>query len=133
MRALAALCLALLAGCTTVGPDYERPATGLPDRFPAGSAGEPAIREDWWTLYDDPLLDSLVASAQESNADARLAAARVLEAEALWREADAAFLPEVTGAASGTRNRVSTRTLPPQPAGVPTTRSTYALTASASF
>ena len=128
------LVVALLSGCTVVGPDYERPAVELPRDYPVVPAGEgTAVAEDWWRLYSDATLDALVASARERNADVRLAAARVREAEALAREAGAAFLPEVNAGASAARNRVSTRVVPaPQP-GVPVERSQYQLSASTSF
>jgi multidrug efflux system outer membrane protein len=38
----AALLAALLAGCMTVGPDYKRPATDVPEQWPGAPAqGEP--------------------------------------------------------------------------------------------
>src|SRR5678815_3457742 len=80
---------ALLGGCTTVGPDYERPAMELPKQYPvAGGASEAApVAEEWWKLYSDATLDDLVGAARTSNADMRLAIARVSEAEGLLREA----------------------------------------------
>jgi multidrug efflux system outer membrane protein len=125
--------LALLAGCTTVGPDYERPAVDLPSDFPTEIHTEGQIPPDWWKLYRDPLLDELVASARSRNADIRLAAARVQEAEALAREAGAARTPEVMAGASAARSRVSTRVIPAPQAAVPLERSQYQLSASTSF
>ena len=131
MRRLALL--ALLAGCTTVGPDYERPPVELPSAFPNEIRSEGEIPLDWWKLYRDPLLDELVASARSRNADIRLAAARVQEAEALAREAGAARYPEVLAGASAGRSRVSTRTIPAPQASVPLERSQYQISASTSF
>jgi multidrug efflux system outer membrane protein len=126
--------VALLAGCTTVGPDYERPALELPRQFPgAEQAAAAPVAYEWWSLYNDATLSELVAATRRSNVDLRLAAARVREAEAVLREAGAAFYPEVTGGYSATRNRVSTRSLPPPPATAPLTRSQHSLTASTSF
>jgi multidrug efflux system outer membrane protein len=127
------LLLLLAAGCTTVGPDYERPQMALPAEFPSGNENGPAVGQDWWKLYNDPLLDQLVAAAREKNADIRLAVARLQEAEALAREAGAARLPEVTGTASGTRSRASERALPPPPPGVPLERTNYQLGAATTF
>lgn len=122
------------AGCTTVGPDYRRPEVGLPQEFPGAASKEiPSIGADWWTLYRDPTLDELIATAHENNADVRLAAARVLEAEALAREAGAAYYPDVIGGYSATRNRVSERTVPPPPATSPLKRTQHSLTASTAF
>jgi multidrug efflux system outer membrane protein len=105
MKKHLALCL-LLSGCM-VGPDYKRPALDVPGAFsePASTA-KPAIPAQWWTLYNDPLLDQLVRDALERGADMRLAAARVEEAEAALREARAlVFFPEVDGNAGASRSR----------------------------
>ena len=123
-----------MGGCTTVGPDYRRPAMDLPAQYPAEtSQSDSSLPADWWRLYGDPALDELVASARQSNADIRLAAARVQEAEAVLREAGAARFPEVTGGYSATRSRVSTRTVPPPQAAFPAERSQHQLSASTNF
>jgi multidrug efflux system outer membrane protein len=132
MRRWAPLAL-LVAGCTTVGPDYRRPPVELPAQFPAGDAAEAKLAANWWTLYRDATLDQLVAAAQKNNADVRLAAARVREAEGVMREANAAFFPEVNATGSATRARVSQQTLPPSPRGVPLVRPNYLFSLSSSF
>ena len=106
------------AGCTVLGPDYERPATTLPAAWAdGGPAASVAIPYDWWKLYNDATLNDLVAAALTRNADARIAAARIEETDANLREAGAAFLPQVDLAATGTRSEVSSRlsTVTPQP------------------
>jgi len=104
---------ALLAACVTVGPDYRRPPTALPATFSAGgAAGGREIQADWWKLYGDPTLDELVAATQANNADMRLAAARVQEAEGALREASGSLYPEVKGGVSASRSRVSQNTVP---------------------
>ncbi len=60
-----------------------------------------AIRADWWTLYDDPMLNDLVASALADNLDVAFAVARIEEADANLREANAALFPEIDLAALG--------------------------------
>jgi multidrug efflux system outer membrane protein len=127
------LLVLLLAGCTTVGPDYRRPEIALPDKYPSGEEAGSALPADWWQLFNDPTLNDLVASARASNADARLAAARVQEADAVLREARGALFPEVTGNYGATRNKVSTRTEPPPPATAGLERSQHTLSASTSF
>jgi multidrug efflux system outer membrane protein len=131
MKRLAVL---LVAGCTTVGPDYQRPDIALPAEYPSREAETvQALPDDWWQLFNDPALNELVASARANNADIRLAAARVQEADALLREARGALFPEVTGTYGATRNRVSTRTEPPPAASAGLERSQHALSASTSF
>jgi len=111
-RAVLAAALLVLAGCAA-GPDYKRPDMPLPAAFDgaaAEAAAPPPAR--WWQLYSDPLLDGLVGEALAANADLRLAAARVLEAEGVWREVRAALFPEVDGAFSYSNSRASTRVVP---------------------
>ena len=125
----------VLAACTTVGPDYERPAMELPKEYPVAPGGAEAapLAEEWWKLYSDATLDDLVGAARTSNADMRLAIARVSEAEGLVREANAAFYPEVTGSASASRTRVSNVVIPPPQPGIPVNRDQYQISASTSF
>ncbi len=126
--------MALLAGCTTVGPDYQRPQMPLPAEFAAaGSAAGPPLASDWWTLYSDATLNELVATARASNADMRIAAAQVQEAEAVMRQARAALFPEVTGSFTRTRSRVGSLTAPPPAATAPLERNDARLVASTSF
>ncbi len=96
--ATAALASLLLVGCATVGPDYTRPVTAPPSMFieaPSGtSLGE--IEQMWWASFGDPVLDDLVTRARSSNLDLAVAAARVLQARSVLREAGWSLAP--TGA-----------------------------------
>src|SRR3546814_7563166 len=93
VRHFAPALLALVAGCTTVGPDYVPPAP------PAGIASNPANAFDaspalpqaplppcWWRRYDDPRLDALVERVLAANTDLRVAAANLERARAITRE-----------------------------------------------
>jgi multidrug efflux system outer membrane protein len=103
-----------LAGCTTVGPDYQRPEMALPEQyFDNVSKENPSIPANWWTLFNDPQLNDLVDAAFKYNADVRLAAARVQEAAGVLREARALLYPEVAAGYSVTRTDVSKLTTPP--------------------
>jgi outer membrane protein, multidrug efflux system len=129
-----AILVLLVSGCTTVGPDYKRPELPLPADFPAkGPEAGPAVTADWWTLYSDPTLNELVASARTNNADLRVAAAQVQEAEAVMRQARAALFPEITGQFTRTRSRVGTLTAPAPVATAPLERNDARLVASTSF
>src|SRR3954464_3437904 len=129
--------LVMLAGCTTVGPDYKRPEIPLPKEYgepaPSQTAPSATISADWWRLYQDPKLDELVASGRKSNADVRLAIARVQEAEGALREVRAAIFPEVNATASYSRQGVSTVSQPPVPAGIATVRPNYSALVSTSY
>ncbi len=128
---------ALLAGaCASVGPDYVRPSYELPRAFSDAALGAPEagrVRADWWTLYGDTKLNELVASAFERNSDVRIAVARIEEADANLREANASFLPQVDLNAVPARSRISTTQATPLPGTVPVVRNNVRLSATTSF
>jgi len=96
--ALAPMALALGA-CMTVGPDYKLPKDALVNaplaQGPlAGAQNAPVaagdLPADWWRLYDDPVLDSLVQNALKSNTRLREAAANIERSSAVVEAARAA-------------------------------------------
>jgi multidrug efflux system outer membrane protein len=127
--------LLLFAGCAKVGPDYARPdVVELPAAYPVAAApGEAVVPASWWTLYGDATLDGLVAATRASNADLRLAAARVQEAEGVLREARAALYPDVSAGYTYARSRVSSSAVPAPPAGTTMRPSHNLVLASTSF
>src|SRR5258708_20220765 len=78
--------LVLEAGCM-MGPKYKRPAVNVPQEY---CTPEPQLatqasslgNEQWWQLYQDPVFTQLIHTAIAQNYDVRMAAARVLEAQA---------------------------------------------------
>lgn len=106
----------LLAGCT-VGPDYVRPVLETPGGFigaPLVAARDaPAVIDapNWWSAFGDPMLADLVTRALAQNLDIAQAVARVTQARAGLRAADAALLPSGNAAASGAVLRLSGETL----------------------
>lgn len=107
MKRILAVSVALAVSGCMVGPNYQRPELDVPAGYNgAGAAtGEIKVPEKWWTLYGDATLDGLVQAGLERNADVKLAAARVEEAEAVAAQARAAFFPTVEGNAGATRSR----------------------------
>jgi len=98
-RGLASLfAAALLGGCATVGPDYHVPeaakvnAPAAQGAFLSGAAvdGAEPLPDRWWRLYDDPVLDGLVARALAANTDLRVAQANLERSLALLDERGAA-------------------------------------------
>jgi NodT family efflux transporter outer membrane factor (OMF) lipoprotein len=103
---LALLALAaLLAGCTTVGPNYHVPEKALAKssaaRGPFVSAkGLAAVQQTplpahWWRLYQSPDLDRLETAALNANTDLRVAGANLQRSRALVSAAKAAGQPNV--------------------------------------
>jgi len=74
------------AGCM-VGPDYEQPAIPAADvyREPGDESVErvPTDLSNWWTVFQDPVLDQLVQFAYDGNLSLHAAAVRILEAQAI--------------------------------------------------
>jgi NodT family efflux transporter outer membrane factor (OMF) lipoprotein len=111
-RALAIAALALpLAGCM-VGPNYHRPLAPMPLEYkelpgwlPAQPA-ELAPKGDWWTIYDDPLLDKLEARVAPSNQNVAAFAAQYDQALAIVQEARGQLFPVLAGTAGITRNSI---------------------------
>lgn len=104
---LGAMALSLLAGCMTVGPDYQPPA---PEAVTLQAAVDPAFSRAspvaaWWSEFDDPTLEQLVQRALADNLDLSIAMARVREARALFSEQRLDQLPHVTAAGSYDRRR----------------------------
>ncbi|MBL8383193.1 MAG: efflux transporter outer membrane subunit [Burkholderiales bacterium] len=105
----------VLAACAPLGPDYARPALELPADYPEPAAGTAALPADWWRAFGDPTLDALVGAARERNADLRVAAAQLEEAEAALREVDAGRYPQVDLSFTNSESRVSALTALPNP------------------
>lgn len=107
-RMSAAVLMLLASACTTVGPDYTRPATTTPDAFRgatvSGDAGSIADRA-WGAVFPDATLQQLITEALAGNLSARLAATRVLAAAAQLGITSADQLPTVTGQLNGTGQR----------------------------
>jgi multidrug efflux system outer membrane protein len=76
----------LLAGCM-VGPNYHRPAINAPgvyrgDTQSSLASSESLGDEKWWEVFEDPVLQQLIRTAIEQNYDLRIAASRVIQAQA---------------------------------------------------
>src|SRR5262245_48513116 len=106
----AALLLALFSAGCTVGPNYRRPDTPVPQSFAEASscaASSDAELAAWWNAFGDPQMNELVNRALEQNLDIEIAAARIREARAHEGVAGAAALPQVDAQGSVTRQRIS--------------------------
>lgn len=91
------LVLAALAGCA-VGPTVRTPGHHMPENYNATAVAQTdataPIQKEWWTLFQDPILNDLVTKALSQNFGLQAAVARVEEAEGLSREAGAVFFPD---------------------------------------
>jgi multidrug efflux system outer membrane protein len=110
VRACIALILGLLlAGCL-VGPDYKRPPVEAPGAYRGDSqsslaSSEPLGDEKWWEVFQDPVLQQLIRTAIEQNYDLRIAASRVLQAQAQLGITRANQFPTVSAGAEAFSQR----------------------------
>ena len=105
-RSWAPLMSLVLAGCA-VGPDFKRPATEAPALFRGQSAeGDRSVADlAWWDLYKDPRLEELILTALVNGYDARIAAARVVEARAIAAQVHGQRFPAIGYEANADRGR----------------------------
>jgi multidrug efflux system outer membrane protein len=108
------------AGCT-VGPDYKRPVVTVPDTYRGAVAPEPAAGnadsigdQAWWDVFQDDQLQELIRTALQQNLDLRIAATRILEAQAQLGITRADQFPTVDAGAGTSRSRVAKTVVPVQ-------------------
>ena len=98
----------MLCGCK-VGPDYRTPRNFVPDEW----NGLPCKLEidlltsdpqvDWWTIFNDCLLDKYIEMAARNNKDLLTAESNILQARAMKWVAASNFFPQITGDVNATR------------------------------
>ena len=100
--ALVVSALSFMTACS-VGPNYKRPAVSVPANYRGATAEEAAPAaatpsspevppkspasislgdEKWWEVFQDKELQQLISTALKNNYDVRIAATRVLQAQA---------------------------------------------------
>ncbi|HYX54443.1 MAG TPA: efflux transporter outer membrane subunit [Candidatus Limnocylindrales bacterium] len=120
------LLLCVVATGCTVGPRYKRPAVDVPTvyRDAETAAAQPPGQQTassaslagqkWWQVFQDQQLQQLIRTALEQNYDVRIAAARILEAQAQLGITRSNQFPQVSAGASGSLQRTPKESvLPP--------------------
>jgi len=114
--ALALASLFALGACTALAPSQkaEAPTSAKylepPPGWMAAAPADTLARGSWWTLFDDPVLNQLVAQVAVSNQNVAAAAAAVEESRAAVREQRAGFFPTLSLDAGVTRSGVGGKT-----------------------
>jgi multidrug efflux system outer membrane protein len=109
----------LLAACT-VGPNYQRPKVDVPGEYrgmpaagPGAASAESLGDAKWWTVFQDEQLQALIRTALKQNYDLRIAAERVLAAQAQLRIARSDQYPSAGVGVIGTTERQASGPMAP--------------------
>ena len=114
------LFLASLAACASIpfpafdlSPTYKAPEFVVPDSwegtspFVKAKPSDDALRPDWWKLYNDPILNSLIEQGIAANPDLQAAAERFVQARNAMMKARSRYFPQLGFGFGGNNNRQS--------------------------
>ncbi len=108
-QAMSIACLCI-GGCM-VGPDYQPRAVQVADEWmdieDPRIIGEPADHADWWTVFNDPVLNQLIQMAYEQNLTLRSTGIRIAAARYQKAIAVGEMYPQLQRA-SGSYSRTQT-------------------------
>src|SRR5271165_5246565 len=132
-KAIVTLFMMLITSGCAVGPNYRRPKVDVPDAYrgapaltqpstpqqepqQASQSSEPSFGDQkWWDVFQDPELQQLIRTALKQNYDVRIAATRILEAQAQLGITRADQLPTVGVGTSAVNQRIPRqKNLPPE-------------------
>ena len=110
-RMIPLLLIAGLASSCKVGPNYEQPDLNMPDAWaearPLIETDDTPDLENWWLVFNDPILNDLILEAESNNLTLLVAVARIDEYRARYGIASADLYPDITSFGAYRRNRVS--------------------------
>jgi len=122
-KALVSSLALLLNGCL-VGPDYHRPPVPVPTEYKelagwtVAAPAADAPKGDWWTAFNDPLLDTLEPMVSVSNQTVRQDYANYQEALAEVQVARSALFPTAAVTGSATKQHAASANFGAAPASV---------------
>ncbi len=99
----------MLSGCVA-GSDYKRPPVAAPAAYKELKGWKEAqprddgVKMDWWTVFNDPLLNSLEGQVSVSNQSLAQAEAQYRQAQALVQAARASYFPVVSASRATSRS-----------------------------
>jgi multidrug efflux system outer membrane protein len=94
-----AIVVLLLSGCARQGAEPEEPVLPLQEAPGFSHDGEAAQPELWWTVFDDPVLNSRIDRALNENFSLSSAWQRLRAAKAVLRSVSADFQPNLDATA----------------------------------
>lgn len=102
--------LFILAGCTSLAPDYQRPELPVPQQFSLSQnalvAATPSYQDAGWRIFFvDPQAQTLIDAALRNNRDLKMAALKIQEAKAQYNVTDANRYPQLNASSGITYRR----------------------------
>ncbi|WP_145307189.1 MULTISPECIES: efflux transporter outer membrane subunit [unclassified Pseudomonas] len=95
-----------LSGCVRLGPDFQSPGETWVEHWNTAAlehasqrGPNPDIRQ-WWQVFNDPLLNQLIAESDANNSSLKIAGLRVMEARAQLGIAQSALYPQLQQASA---------------------------------
>jgi multidrug efflux system outer membrane protein len=103
----------LLAGCAA-GPDYKRPQVVVPPNWKLAEPSDQTVKSDWWTLFQDPILNQLEEQGTKANPQVQSALAHIDQSRAVARISASHFFPQTSFDPSAVRFRTQADHIPSQ-------------------
>ena len=120
MKTKLSLLLALLISGCSIGPDYVKPTSTVPDTFHNSDANQSDLKKaiidkNWWESFHDPLLTQLVTKALIANYDIAISQAQLEAYLGQFDQTESYLYPHINGTASfdrkSTENAIPNRNL----------------------
>ncbi|MEG0024383.1 MAG: TolC family protein [Akkermansia sp.] len=100
--------LVMMSSCM-VGPDFQKPGNDLPATWSSNVPPHSSMNDlrEWWGIFGDSQLTSLINKAVSDNPDMRIALLRVRESRASAKIAGATLLPTLGAGVGATRSSLT--------------------------
>lgn len=102
LKTVLSLSIAMLFSGCAFSPENTMPATELPV-----AESKVAVQKDWWTHFNDPVLNQLIEAALKNNQDLAFITAKVDEARAKLGITSSEALPRIDLTGGGRRSEAS--------------------------
>lgn len=107
LKALTISTVLILAGCTSLAPEYQRPESPVPQQFSASRNTLVPVSTGfqdtgWRTFFSDPQVKRLIDEALLNNRDLKMATLKVQEARAQYNVTDADRYPQLNASSAAT-------------------------------